>query len=148
MNTKNPESLFVCRKIVDYIIDLAMRRILERENRMFMLKQQRDEYEARNKNLKQTQNYLIDREFVDEIADKIFALVMKRVQKEAADEIRKINLIAQQKALDIIFKSIKQERNSSNTLERIEFIFFKQRGENLQKMETGIKFNFLTQKEI
>lgn len=125
-----------------------MRRILERENRMFMLKQQRDEYEARNKNLKQTQNYLIDREFVDEIADKIFALVMKRVQKEAADEIRKINLIAQQKALDIIFKSIKQERNSSNTLERIEFIFFKQRGENLQKMETGIKFNFLTQKEI
>lgn len=113
-----------------------------------MLKQQRDEYEARNKNLKQTQNYLIDREFVDEIADKIFALVMKRVQKEAADEIRKINLIAQQKALDIIFKSIKQERNSSNTLERIEFIFFKQRGENLQKMETGIKFNFLTQKEI
>jgi len=31
---------------------------------------------------------------VDEMADKIFAGVMRKVQREAADEIRKINLIA------------------------------------------------------
>ncbi|CAK60339.1 unnamed protein product (macronuclear) [Paramecium tetraurelia] len=148
LNTRNAESLFICRKIVDYIVDNSLRKILERENRMHMLKQQRKDYNQKGKNLKRTQNYLIDREFLEEEADKIFARVMRKVQREAANEIAVVNLLAQSVALNIIVNSVKYERNTTNPIDQIKKLYYDLRGENMEKNITDLKFNFKNKNEI
>lgn len=68
---------------------------------------------------------------------------MRTTEKEAAVEVAKVNLIAQSISLNIIRTSVKNERNTANTLQRIQELYFEFR-EGITKKETGHKFNFLT----
>ena len=53
------------------------------------------------------------------MADTIFSNVMRIIEKQAAIEIATVNLKAQSIALNIIRTAVKNERNSSNTVQRI-----------------------------
>lgn len=60
-----------------------------------------------------------DRNIIIQLSDEMFKRVMKKIQKEAATEIATVNLIAQSVALNIIVSSIKNERLTPNTINRL-----------------------------
>lgn len=146
---QNPESLFVARLLVEDMINGALRVVLEDENRLEQLRAMRGDLQRKEEELEEVQRTNADRSLFLQVANEMFKRVMLRLMKEAASETATVNLIAKSVALNIIVNSIKQERVTQNPVGRLQKLYTDLRDPlTLKKKETGLMFNFKTQKEI
>lgn len=73
----------------------------------------------------------IDQAAIQLLAEDIFEHVIRKIQKEAASEMATVNLMAKQIALNIIVSSIKNERNTTNTIDKLNKMFYGERQDNM-----------------
>ena len=79
---------------------------------------------------------LVDVNAMEELANEFIKRISDQILKESAAEIASLNLLAKTTALDIIFKSLAQEREAGDP-QQLYQIFFSLRDSNFQKVLIG-----------